>query len=1072
MRSQQWRKSITATTANSTRALVDWTVEDDETALLSHHYQICDVLEKSPICTIYRATHRNTSKTYIVKSIDLKRYLAASGLRQEDVENEVEICAGLKQHPFFCQLKDVIYGSNALHMVFENVEGTDICFEVVKRASSGFIYSEAVASHYTRQMLEAVQYLHSQHVVHRDIRPHNILLATKENNAPLKLRGFGVAYKLKSSEERCIPGRIGIPQFMAPEIISEDAKGYGIQADIWSIGVVVYILLSGRLPFSGSIENVYETVMEGRFFMDNNLWSRISEPAKDLVSKLLTVDESKRLTAELALKHPWIAERTLAPRIHLNETVENIRKYNFRRKLKSNIVSTANNKRWNRFPVNSYLSSDSMPGGDSCDFDCSLRKPDASSGDDMFGVQMVLSSLDKMAVLSDYSINENDTSKRNMSLEDALNNKALRELLLLYDRIRSHGIRPSPINRNAEQQLTEAKEELAAIEDPNAETTELATLLNNIHLQAILQAQDVVIEEVFTSSNIILPSDDVESASLDAKSAMLTNQMTEISKLVIDEASSSKIKTECEITSKQYVDSGLAASSLPLSSCHTQMGNGSIVPFYSDNVIASQSLHDPTTASQSAFFAKSTRDMDAFEYDDGQPLADDDDDLLLNAVSRVRLVQFQKDTEEPMGITLKITEDNRCFIARIMHGGMIHRQSTLHVGDEIREINGQNVANQTVDSLQRLLRDARGCVQFKIVPSYRSAPPACEIFVRAQFDYDPEQDDLIPCPQAGVPFKTGDILQIISKDDHNWWQARFQIANGNVAGLIPSPELQEWRTACLAMEKVKDNSACLWFNKKKKYYTTKYLRKHSDVFEHLDLVTYEEVIRLSSFRRKTLVLLGAHGVGRRHIKNTLIYKHPQRFAYPIPHPCNRFCNSSCTKPDPTRSGKKAVLIKILRALPQSGSDAHPSLVISLSGGLNKWCQSVKKSPANEYLEYGTHEECMYGTKLDTIRGIHRSGKMAILDVEPQALKVLRSAEYAPFVVFIAAPEIQDLEGVKDPDGSLDRLLKESDVLRQAFGHLFDYVICNSNIEDTIHQLEAIIEKLSVFQQWVPVSWVY
>ncbi|KAI1716437.1 guanylate kinase domain-containing protein [Ditylenchus destructor] len=1088
MRSQQWRKSVTATTANSTRALADWTVEDDETALLSHHYQICDVLEKSPICTIYRATHRNTSKTYIVKSIDLKRYLAASGLRQEDVENEVEICAGLKQHPFFCQLKDVIYGNNALHMVFENVEGTDICFEVVKRASAGFIYSEAVVSHYTRQMLEAVQFLHSQRIIHRDIRPHNILLATKENNAPLKLRGFGVAYKLKSSEERCTAGRIGIPQFMAPEIISEDAKGYGTQADIWSIGVLVYILLSGRLPFSGSIENVYEAIMEGRFFMDNNLWSRISEPAKDLVSKLLTVDESERLSAELALKHPWIADRTLAPRIHLNETVENIRKYNFRRKLKSNIVSTANNKRWNRFPVNSYLSSDSMPGGDSCDFDCSLRKPDARSGDDMFGVQMVLASLDKMAVLSDYSISENDTSKRNMSLEDALNNKALRELLLLYDRIRSHGIRPSPINRNAELQLTEAKEELAAIENPNAETTELATLLNNIHLQAILQAQDVVIEEVFSSSNIILPLDDVESVVPNAKSVMLSNQITEISKLVIDEASTSKMKTECEITSKQYVDSGLATTSLPLSSCHAQMGNGSIVPFYSDNVIASQSLHNPITAGQSAILSKSTRDMDAFEYDDGQPLADDDDDLLLNAVSRVRLVQFQKDTEEPMGITLKITEDNRCFIARIMHGGMIHRQSTLHVGDEIREINGQNVANQTVESLQNLLRDARGCVQFKIVPSYRSAPPACEICVRAQFDYDPEQDDLIPCPQAGVPFKTGDILQIISKDDHNWWQARFlcpfpalgtagsshhsttasspakaianhnptpsttasrlrsttpgtaqQIANGTVAGLIPSPELQEWRTACLAMEKVKDNSTCLWFNKKKKYYTTKYLRKHSDVFEHLDLVTYEEVIRLSSFRRKTLVLLGAHGVGRRHIKNTLISRHPQRFAYPIPHT--------------TRSPRKDEV------------DGKHYFFVSND-------VMLAEIQANEYLEYGSHEECMYGTKLDTIRAIHRSGKMAILDVEPQALKVLRSAEYAPFVVFIAAPEIQDLEGVKDPDGSLDRLLKESEVLRQAFGHLFDYVICNSNIEDTIHQLEAIIEKLSAFQQWVPVSWVY
>jgi calcium/calmodulin-dependent serine protein kinase len=124
---------------------------------------------------------------------------------------------------------------------------------------------------------------------------------------------------------------------------------------------------------------------------------------------------------------------------------------------------------------------------------------------------------------------------------------------------------------------------------------------------------------------------------------------------------------------------------------------------------------------------------------------------------------------------------------------------------------------------------------------------------------------------------------------------------------------------------------------------------------------------------------------------------------------------------------------------------------------------------SEYLEYGTHEECMYGTKLETIRQIHRQGKMAILDVEPQALKVLRTAEYAPFVVFIAAP---DLQGLQDPDGSLERLGKESEVLRQAFGHLFDYVICNNDIDETIRQLENVVEKLNAIPQWVPVSWVY
>ncbi|KAM7314900.1 putative calcium/calmodulin-dependent serine protein kinase membrane-associated guanylate kinase [Ixodes scapularis] len=243
-------------------------------------------------------------------------------------------------------------------------------------------------------------------------------------------------------------------------------------------------------------------------------------------------------------------------------------------------------------------------------------------------------------------------------------------------------------------------------------------------------------------------------------------------------------------------------------------------------------------------------------YLNGNQSADTPSDTDMEQVTRVRLVQFQKNTDEPMGITLKLDEDGRCIVARIMHGGMIHRQATLHVGDEIREINGISVANQTVESLQRMLRDARGSVTFKIIPSYRSAPPPCEIYVRAQFDYNPLDDDLIPCAQAGIAFQIGDILQVISKDDHNWWQAKKETADGT-AGLIPSPELQEWRSACIAMEHSKNDQVnCSIFGRKKKHFKDKYLAKHNSMFDQLDVVTYEEVVKLPSFHRKTLVLLG------------------------------------------------------------------------------------------------------------------------------------------------------------------------------------------------------------------------
>uniref|UniRef100_A0A914VSS9 Peripheral plasma membrane protein CASK n=1 Tax=Plectus sambesii TaxID=2011161 RepID=A0A914VSS9_9BILA len=543
----------------------------------------------------------------------------------------------------------------------------------------------------------------------------------------------------------------------------------------------------------------------------------------------------------------------------------------------------------------------------------------------------------------------------------------------LYDRIANLPSLPEPPENDAARWSQELVNHLDQTQHRSAEAAELRSLLASVQLQAVLQAHDVIAHEVYGN------------------------------------------------------DQGVYRCETPPAAVPTYMSNGG-----------------PGVSAGSAGGSSSNPD------DADLRVPYDDDDAMIQ-VTRVRLVQFQKNTEEPMGITLKVTEDGRCLVARIMHGGMIHRQATLHVNDEIREINGVSVVNQSVEALQRMLRDARGSVTFKIVPSYRSAPPACEIFVRAQFDYEPVQDDLIPCPQAGVPFKTGDVLQVISKDDHNWWQARYVASfpalgaahasgtttpGASVAGLIPSPELQEWRTACLAMERAKDNSHCMWFNKKKKYYTTKYLQKHSALFDQLDLVTYEEVVRLPSYRRKTLVLLGAHGVGRRHIKNTLIQRHSDRFAYPIPH---------TTRP-PRKDevdGKHYYFV------------AHDTMIADIQ--------------SNEYLEYGTHEEHMYGTKLETIRNIHRLGKIAILDVEPQALKVLRTAEYSPFVVFIAAPNLQ---GLQDPDGSLERLLKESELLRQAYGHFFDFVILNNDIDETIRQLEVIVEKLHACPQWVPVSWVY
>ncbi len=893
----------------------------DEDLLFDDVYELCEIIGKGPFSEVRRCIHRETNQQFAVKIVDVAKFTSSPGLSTEDLKREASICHMLK-HPHIVELLETYSSDGLLYMVFEYMEGADLCFEIVKRANSGFIYSEAVSSHYLRQILEALRYCHDNDIIHRDIKPHCVLLATKENSAPVKLGGFGIAIQLPESG-LIAGGRIGTPHFMAPEVVKREP--YGKPIDIWGCGVMTFILLSGSLPFFGTKEHLFDMIVKGRYYMKPRQWDHISEPAKDLIRRMLRVDPRERITVEQALSHPWLIDRDrVTPKVHLQESVEELKRFNARRKLKGAVLAAVASSKFTSF----YSDPNTKHITDFADED------PTSSG----AVAQVLDSLEEIQCLTD--CDEKDLEFLHGIFED----NQLHSLLNLYDKINTKSSEQMPnkkdIPSDSVQRSKDILELLQRSPQDSQESYELQAILSEPHFRALLQAHDVVAHEVYSDAAIRVTPPPT-SPFLNGREEM-------------------------------------------------QSPNGDIEP--------------------------------------------------MDSVTRVRLVQFQKNSDEPLGITLKMNDDRRCIVARIMHGGMIHRQATLHVGDEIREINNVSVANQTVENLQRMLRELRGSITFKIVPSYRNAPQPCEIYVRAQFEYDPGQDDLIPCQQAGMSFRCGDILQIISKDDHNWWQARKEgePLNGT-AGLIPSPELQEWRVACLAIERAKkeQQASCTWFGRRKKQYRDKYLAKHNAVFDQLDLVTYEEVVRLPAFMRKTLVLLGAHGVGRRHIKNTLITSHPDKYAYPIPH-----TTRPCKKDE--ENGKNYYFV------------THEEMMTDIA--------------TNKYLEYGTHEDAMYGTKLDTIRKIHSQGLIAILDVEPQALKVLRCAEFAPFVVFIAAPTITGMNDMHD--NGLERLGKESELLRQAYGHFFDLTIVNNDIEETIRTLEQAMEEICTTPQWVPVSWVY
>ncbi|XP_052462307.1 peripheral plasma membrane protein CASK isoform X12 [Carassius gibelio] len=841
----------------------------DDDVLFEDVYELCEVIGKGPFSVVRRCINRETGQQSAVKIVDVAKFTSSPGLSTEDLKREASICHMLK-HPHIVELLETYSSDGMLYMVFEFMDGADLCFEIVKRADAGFVYSEAVASHYMRQILEALRYCHDNNIIHRDVKPHCVLLASKENSAPVKLGGFGVAIQLGESG-LVAGGRVGTPHFMAPEVVKREP--YGKPVDVWGCGVILFILLSGCLPFYGTKERLFEAIIKGKYKLNPRLWGQISESAKDLVRRMLMLDPAERITVYEALNHPWLKERDrYAYKIHLPETVEQLRKFNARRKLKGAVLAAVSSHKFNSFYGD--------PPEELPDF----SEDPTSSG----AVSQVLDSLEEIHALTDCSEKDLDF------LHSVFQDHHLHTLLELYDKINtksSQQIR-NPTS-DAVQRAKEVLEEISCYSE-NADAKELRRILTQPHFMALLQTHDVVAHEV-------------------------------------------------------YSDEALRVTPPPTS-----------------------------------------------PYLNGDSPVSMNGDMDIENVTRVRLVQFQKNTDEPMGITLKMNDLNHCIVARIMHGGMIHKQGTLHVGDEIREINGISVANQTVEQLQKMLREMRGSITFKIVPSYRIQQSSCEdlpstiqpkgrqIFVRAQFEYDPMKDDLIPCKEAGIRFRVGDIIQIISKDDHNWWQGKLENTKNGTAGLIPSPELQEWRVACIAMEKTKQEqqASCTWFGKKKKQYKDKYLAKH---------------------------------------------------------------NADTTRPPKKdeENGKNYFFV------------SHDQMMQDISN--------------NDYLEYGSHEDAMYGTRLETIRKIHEQGLVAILDVEPQALKVLRTAEFAPYVVFIAAPTITP--GMNE-DESLQRLQKESEILQKTYAHYFDQTIINNEIDETIRLLEEAIDLVCTTGQWVPVSWVY
>ncbi|XP_016412371.1 calcium/calmodulin-dependent protein kinase type II subunit gamma-like isoform X25 [Sinocyclocheilus rhinocerous] len=294
-------------------------------------YQLYEELGKGAFSIVRRCVKKSTSQEYAAKIINTKKLSARD---HQKLEREARICRLLK-HSNIVRLHDSIAEEGFHYLVFDLVTGGELFEDIVARE----YYSEADASHCINQILESVSHIHQHDIVHRDLKPENLLLASKMKGAAVKLADFGLAIEVQGDQQAWF-GFAGTPGYLSPEVLRKDP--YGKPVDIWACGVILYILLVGYPPFWDEDQHkLYQQIKAGAYDFPSPEWDTVTAEAKNLINQMLTINPAKRITADQALKHPWVCQRsTVASMVHRQETVECLRKFNARRKLKGAILTT------------------------------------------------------------------------------------------------------------------------------------------------------------------------------------------------------------------------------------------------------------------------------------------------------------------------------------------------------------------------------------------------------------------------------------------------------------------------------------------------------------------------------------------------------------------------------------------------------------------------------------------------------------------------------------------------------------------------------------------------------------
>ncbi|XP_026219157.1 MAGUK p55 subfamily member 3 isoform X2 [Anabas testudineus] len=463
------------------------------------------------------------------------------------------------------------------------------------------------------------------------------------------------------------------------------------------------------------------------------------------------------------------------------------------------------------------------------------------------------------------------------------------------------------------------------------------------------------------------------------------------------------------------------------------------------------------------------------------PLPDDfEDELEEESVKIVRLVK----NKEPLGATIRRDEaSGAVIVARVMRGGAADRSGLVHIGDELREVNGVSVIHKRPDEISQLLSQSQGSITLKIIPAIKEEGRLKEskVYMRALFDYIPLEDKATPCQEAGLPFKRGDILQVVSQDDATWWQAK-RVGDSNLrAGLIPSKQFQERRLAYRmkmgtlpnpkSPKKPSYDQGC---DKEdcdcEGYFNGQYIAglrrsfrlsrkdRQGSTGEGSDpgdpeFLTYEDVSRYQqrpNERPRLVVLIGSLGARINELKQRVIAENPHRYAVAVPH---------TTRPKKPHE--------------KDGVEYHFVTKQQFDADVLN----------NKFIEHGEYKENQYGTSIEAIRSVQAKNKMCIVDVQPEALKRLRTAEFKPYVIFVkprvpesrrrrsAATSPGGGEHGRVTDEDLQEMRQSAIQIDQQYGHLVDRVLIKEDSASACAELRGILERLEQESFWVPISWV-